>query len=145
MGVRSFDHAVKSQHRKQINLPGGAGDYATEVLEFGGVPSGVVAQSYARVTAWLEGLNGSGLPSGVVGELWLARLFDANNSESGLTTADYYFAGRVVCPAGLAVTVVGADVQYGCATWEFGGIPGGQVRFRSGGAGGSFYADLVAF
>ncbi len=143
MSAHNVALPVKSQHRQQVNVPAASGDYATEVITFGGVPAGVVAQSYHRVMIWIEG-TASQVPNGVSAELWLPRLFDATNSQSGLTSSDYYYAGKVVFPAGSSATATGADVKYGSGVWDLAGAPGGQVRVKSGGTAGAMFINLTA-
>lgn len=145
--VRIAGYSDRERQRVTFTVDGVSGDYANERLTFGVVASGVIPDAFSSVAALIEGgPDGSPEPSGIVVELWLPRIAGTDKSADQLTDADYFFAGNVLAPAGVAKSVTGANtVQFGSATWNLGAWPGAQLRVKSGPASGTVTVSASAY
>lgn len=132
---------VRERVRQTCTVPATAGNYASEFIAFGAVAPGVIQQSYAGVTALIEG----SIPSGARVELWLPKVADSSEAASNFDTQDYFFSGQVLVAAGTSGTPVGETWSYGSATWALAGYPGAMLRVKSAGPSGPVTISATAF
>lgn len=142
MGIKNAAVSVLEKARVTMNLPAVSGDYAEERITFGKVSPGQQEVSLTGITALLEGSP----PSGASVELWLPKVADAGESHADFSDVDdYYFAGQVLAAPRATFAAAGSEVSYGSATWPLAAYPGGQLRGRSGGAGGEMVVSATCF
>jgi hypothetical protein len=129
----------RERARVTMNVPVTSGDYASERITFGADQAGQIDGSFIGVTALLETC-----PAGATLELWLPQVADGTLSGSDRTDANYFYAGQVLGPAGVANTPTGATASFGSATWPLAGYPGAQLRAKSGGTSGGMTVSATA-
>lgn len=116
--------AVKKLDDQTFTVPSASGSYAFERWTFGDVASGMPWDAFQGVT-----INVATSVAGMIPELWLLR---ANATKGSVIDSDYTYSGKYI----------GAT---GSETWALAGYPGGQIRVRSGGTGGSAVITCSAF
>lgn len=129
MGLRSYDQSAKEMYRVTFNVPGVAGNYASETITFGQVGVGTSYQFFREVSALVE----QAIIAGAVVELWLPQIPDGSVSAAGEGPGTYWNTN--VTP--LSTQALGR--------WQFSAWPGAQLRVKSGGNGGALTISASAF
>lgn len=113
-------NVVKEKFNKTFTVPVTSGNYASEKITFGVVPSGVQEDSgIGGITALIESA-----PAGASLELWLPKLGASNLS------SDYFYSG--------------VSITSGMFTVPLAAYPGAQLRCKSGGTSGNMIVDATS-
>ena len=116
--------AMKKLDDQTFTVPSASGSYAFQRWTFGDVAAGMPWDAFQGVTVSVASTVAT-----MTVELWLLR---ANATKGSVIDSDYTYSGKSI----------GAT---GSETWSLAGYPGGQIRVKSGGTGGTAVVTCSAF